>query len=197
MKDSGKYTLLSVGELIDNGIIQARRGNEIGSQYYGSGDIPFVRTSDIVNWEIKFDPIKAVSEEIYNQYGKSQDVQETDILFVNDGTFLIGRTAIVTKLDIRIIIQSHLRKLRVLDRQYIDPYYFFYLLNSKIVRKQIDSKTFVQATISTIGNRLREIILPINNNRNEIRKRAEEIKKIIDEKCVLREQTLRIVESSV
>jgi len=64
-------------------------------------------------------------------------------------TFLIGRTAMVTKLDVKIIIQSHVRKIRVLDTEFIDPYYLFYLLNSKIVRKQIDSKTFVQATIST------------------------------------------------
>jgi len=101
LKNSGKYSLISIGELIDKGVLQIRRGDEIGSQFYGTGEIPFVRTSDIVNWEIKFDPIKAVSEDIYNQYKESQDIQEKDILFVNDGTFLIGRTAMVTKLDVK------------------------------------------------------------------------------------------------
>jgi type I restriction enzyme M protein len=197
IKNSGKYSLISVGELIDKVILQIRRGNEIGSQFYGTGEIPFVRTSDIVNWEIKFDPIKAVSEEIYNQYKQSQDIQEKDILFVNDGTFLIGRTAMVTKLDLRIIIQSHVKKIRVLDKNFIDPYYLFYLLNSKVVRKQIDSKTFVQATISTIGNRLREIILPISNDKNEVKKIVDEIRNIIEEKAKLREKTVKIVVDSV
>ena len=197
LKNSRKYSLISVGELIDKDILQIRRGNEIGSQHYGTGDIPFVRTSDIVNWEIKVDPIKAVSEEVYNQYKEPQDIQEKDILFVNDGTFLIGRTAMITKLDVKVIIQSHVKKIRVLDKNFIDPYYLFYLLNSKVVRKQIDSRIFVQATISTIGNRLREIILPISNDQNEIEKTTNEIRSIIDEKAELREKTVKIVEDSI
>lgn len=197
LKDKGEHRLISVGELIDRGILQIKRGNEIGSQFYGSGEIPFVRTSDIVNWEIKFDPIKAVSEEIYNQYKELQDIREKDILFVNDGTFLIGRTAMITRLDLKIIIQSHLRRIRVLNPKIIDPYYLFYLLNSKIVRKQIDSRIFVQATISTIGNRLNEVILPICNNKNEVKKIINEVKNIIEEKARLREKTVKIVEGSV
>jgi len=138
-----------------------------------------------------------VSEDVYNQYKKAQDIQENDILFVNDGTFLIGRTAMVTKLDLKIIIQSHIRKIRVLDNEFINPFYLFYLLNSKIVRKQIDSKTFVQATISTIGNRLEEIILPINKDQNEVKKIIREIKDIIEKKADLRDKTVRIVEASI
>jgi len=197
LKKSGKFLLLSIGELIDKGILQVRRGNEIGSQFYGSGEIPFVRTSDIVNWEIKFDPVKAVSEDVYNKYKKIQDIKENDILFVNDGTFLIGRTAIVTKLDLKIVIQSHIKKIRVLNNEFINPFYLFYLLNSKIVRKQIDSKTFVQATISTLGNRLKEIILPISKDQNEIEKIISEVKSIIDGKADLRAKIVKIVDASI
>jgi type I restriction enzyme M protein len=196
LKDSGKFLLASIGDLMDKDILQIRRGNEIGSEFYGTGDIPFVRTSDIVNWEIKFDPIKAVSENVFNQY-KNQDVQEMDILFVNDGTFLIGRTAMITKLDLKIIIQSHVRKIRVLDSAIIDPFYLFYLLNSKIVRKQINSRTFVQATISTIGNRLRDIILPISIDKDEINKMTNEVKNIINEKTKLREKIIKIMDESI
>jgi len=70
-------------------------------------------------------------------------------------------------------------------------------LNSKIVRKQIDSKTFVQATISTIGNRLREIMLPISNDQNEIQKIINEIRDIINERAELRKKTVKIVEESI
>ena len=35
LKNSGKYDLVSIGELIDKGVLQVRRGNEIGSQFYG------------------------------------------------------------------------------------------------------------------------------------------------------------------
>lgn len=197
LKRSGKYDLISVGDLLKRRVLHIKRGNEIGSQFYGTGDIPFVRTSDIVNWEIKVDPVKAVSEEIYDQYRKSQDVQENDILFVNDGTFLIGRTALITKLDLKIIIQSHVRKIRVIDKDFIDPFYLFYLLNSKIVRKQIDSKTFVQATISTIGSRLDEAILPVSKNKKEIKRISSEMADLIYQKALLREKALKIVEESI
>jgi type I restriction enzyme M protein len=46
-----------------------------------------------------------------------------------------------------------------------------------IVTKQIDEKTFVQATLSTIGNRLTEVVLPIPKNeymRKEIAIKMEE-----------------------
>ena len=192
---SGKYSLKSIGDLVEDKALQITRGNEIGSRFYGTGEIPFIRTSDIVNWEIKFDPIKSVSEEVYEQYKHLQDVQEGDILFVSDGTFLIGRTAIVTKLDLQIIIQSHLKKIRVLRQ--LDPHYLFYLLNSKVVRKQIDAKTFVQATISTVGSRLNEVILPISNNQDEVAKIAKEIESIISQKAELRKKTMSIVDNSI
>lgn len=197
LKNSGKYELISVGDLIEEKIIEVRRGNEIGSRFYGTGAVPFVRTTDIVNWEIKIDPIKAVAEELYEQYRRNQDVRENDVLFVNDGTFLIGRTAMVTRLDEKIIIQSHLRKIRVLQPDKISPFYLFYLLNTKIVKNQVEAKTFVQATISTIGSRLTEIVLPISSDGEEVRRVEKEVREIIKLKTNLRERCVRVIEQSI
>ena len=197
LEKSGKYKLVTVGELVNKGILQIKRGNEIGSQYYGTGLIPFVRTTDIVNWEIKIDPVKAVADEIYEKYKKSQDVRENDILFVNDGTFLIGRSAMVSKLDVKCIIQSHLRKIRVVENAELTPFYLFYLLNSKVVQEQISKQTFVQATLSTLGNRIMELILPVPTDREEIDRVSNELKSIIDKKCEIREKTLELIENSI
>ena len=197
LEKSGKYHLVSIGDLVKEKIIEIRRGNEIGSRFYGTGTIPFVRTSDIVNWEIKIDPVKAVAEEIYEQYKKCQDVRENDIIFVNDGTFLIGRTAMVTRLDEKIIIQSHVKKIRALQKDKLSSFYLFYLLNTKIFRKQVEAKTFVQATISTIGNRLSEIVLPISYNPNEVKRIEKEIEEIIRLKTLSRERSIKLIEESV
>ncbi|MCS6990129.1 MAG: N-6 DNA methylase [Chloroherpetonaceae bacterium] len=197
LEASGRYELRSIGDLVADKIIEIRRGNEIGSQFYGTGNVPFVRTTDIVNWEIKIDPVKPVSEEVYEQYRKAQDVRANDILFVNDGTFLIGRSAMVTRLDEKIVIQSHLRKIRVLQPERLNPFYLFYLLNSKIARKQIDAKTFVQATISTIGNRLFEVVLPIAKSKSEQEAVAREVQFIIEQKTLLREKCVSLIENSL
>lgn len=175
-----KYMLKTIKELIDEGHITVKRGNEIGSKFYGTGDIPFVRTSDIVNWEVKADPIKAVSEEAYNMYKNKQNLKPKDILFVNDGTFLIGRSAMLTEKTIKCIIQSHLRKISVIDESFIDPYYLFYLLNCPYVQNQIKSKIFTQATLSTLGNRLEEIVLPITKDTKEMKEISNRIKGIFE-----------------
>jgi len=190
-----QFEVKTIGELIKNKELQVKRGNEIGSQFYGKGDIPFIRTSDIVNWELKIDPIKCVPEEIYEQYKKQQDVQENDILFVKDGTFLIGRSAIVTKQDEKIIIQSHLLKIRVSKESKINSYYLLYLLNTPIVQKQIAKYTFIQGTISTVGDRFNELSLPIHKDLDKIKQISNEVKNIIDAKRTLRERIDNLIKS--
>jgi len=194
LKNKG-YILISFGDLVKKEIISIKRGNEIGSQFYGMGEIPFVRTSDIVNWEIKIDPIKGIPEEIYQIYKEKQDIKAGDILFVKDGTFLIGRTAFVTSLDEKIVIQSHILKIRVnKETEYINPYYLMYLLNLPIVKKQIKNKTFVQGTISTIGDRIMEIVLPIKKDEIEIITTL--VKDIISQKELLRKKMIKLIKNN-
>jgi len=193
LEATGKYRLVSIQSLLDQKIISTKRGHEIGSRFYGLGDIPFVRTTDIVNWEIKIDPVKCVPEEVYDKYKQKQDVKPNDILFVNDGTFLIGRSAMVTELDTKVIIQSHIRKIRVLDPQKLSPCLLFYLLNTRIVKKQVDAKTFIQATISTLGNRLNEIILPIPRDEIIREKASNQTREIIISKMELKKRSLEII----
>jgi len=197
IRNSKDYELIKFGNLVEQGTIQIKRGNEIGSQYYGTGNIPFIRTTDIVNWEIKMDTVKSISEEIYLKYKSQQDIMEHDILFVNDGTFLIGRSSMVTKNDVKAVIQSHLRKIRVLKKNELNPFYLFFLLNTKIVQQQVDMKTFVQATLSTLGNRIMEIELPFHKDIGKIKQITAEVKSIIEQKAVLREKTIKITKDNI
>src|SRR5690606_4831137 len=74
--------IYSFSDLIKNKFISVRKGNEVGSEAYGTGDVPFIRTSDIANLEITNDPTKSVSEDYYYKYNKLQDIKEFDILMV-------------------------------------------------------------------------------------------------------------------
>ncbi len=196
-KDKG-YKLVSISSLVSRGVLQIKRGNEIGSQFYGTGNVPFIRTSDIVNWEIKFDPIKSVSAEVYSRYRLAQDVRENDVLLVSDGTFLIGRTALVTKSDSRIIIQSHIKKIRVLDNALnINPFYFLYLLNTNLVQRQIKSKIFTQATISTLGDRLGELILPVSQDKDEVKDLTRRASWIIRQREKTKKELAKLLEREI
>lgn len=155
------HELISLGNLIDNGKVIAQTGHEIGKMAYGTGNIPFVRTSDISNWEIKTIPKQGVSEEIYQQYAEKEDVQSGDILMVRDGTYLIGTNCIISDLDLPMIFQSHILKFRVVDKEYLDPLILFLCMNCPLVQRQIRNMQFTADIIDTLGNRYREIILPI------------------------------------
>lgn len=165
-EQSGNYELYSLGQLEKDGIVEISRGNEIGSEAYGTGDIPFIRTSEISNWEITTDCTHCISNDIYELYKDKQNIENEDILLVNDGTYLMGRTAMVTELDTKIVIQSHIRRIKVFDKDKISPYLLLALLGLEIVQKQIESKSFRQGTISTLGSRLTEVVIPIPINTN-------------------------------
>ncbi|MFW9825515.1 MAG: N-6 DNA methylase, partial [Candidatus Thorarchaeota archaeon] len=143
-------SLMSIKGLVEKGIIYTNkgrflpRGAEIGSHLYGLGDIPFIRTSDISNWEINLDSYKKTSREVYEQYKEKQNIEVNDILLVKDGgSNLIGKTAYITKLDTEIIIQSHIYQIKTLaNEEAIDSYLLLYLLNLNIVQEQIQAITF-------------------------------------------------------
>lgn len=155
------HDLINMGEMIDTGVISVQTGHEIGKMAYGTGNIPFVRTSDISNWEIKAIPKQGVSEEVYQQYAEKEDVQEGDILLVRDGTYLIGTNCIVTKLDLPLVFQSHILKIRVANQSVVDPYLLFLSLNCSVVQRQIRNMQFTADIIDTLGSRYRELVLPI------------------------------------
>lgn len=195
LKDT--HELITVGDMVKNHILEIKRGDEIGGMNYGSGNIPFVRTSDISNWEVKIDPKQGVSEEVYNQYKSKQDVQENDLLMVKDGTYLIGTCAIITKYDKKILYQSHLYKIRVIDRTKLSPFLLLAILSSDPVQQQIKSKRFTQDIIDSLGNRINEIVLPIPKSKKLHEEIAVLVEKTIKERAEARELARKATEAVI
>jgi type I restriction enzyme M protein len=181
------HELVRFGDLVNDGVLKLTTGNEVGAAEYGSGTIPFVRTSDISNWEIKLDPKHGVSEDIYAQYASKQDVRDGDILMVRDGTYLVGTCAYVTKYDTKIVFQSHIFKIRVCNQGRISPYLLLAALSSAPVRKQIRAKRFTQDIIDSLGDRIHELILPLPRDVSIRERVAAMVKRAIDERVEARE----------
>lgn len=190
----GSHILVTIGQLINEGVLEVSTGHEVGKLAYGTGNIPFVRTSDISNWEIKSDPKHLLSEEIYNSLAAKQDVHEGDILMVKDGSYLIGTCAMITKYDTKIVYQSHLYKIRVKDRNKynLNKYYLLGVLSSEYLRQQISSNTYSQDIINSLGDRLKNLIIPIALDPYKIKTVAKMIKSSIDGSVKARELARRV-----
>lgn len=188
------HRLITIGQLVNERVLEVTTGNEVGKLAYGTGSIPFIRTSDISNWEIKSDPKHLLSEEIYESLAKKQDVREGDILMVKDGSYLIGTCAMITKYDTKIVYQSHLYKIRVKeDNPYnLDKYYLLAALSSEYVRQQIFAKTFSQDIINSLGDRLKDLIIPIATDKKRIDNIAGMVRKSIDESVEARELARKV-----
>ena len=154
--------LISFQEMIKKGWISIKKGHEVGSDSYGTGDIPFVRTSDISNFEISMDPNKSVSESVYNSFKNTQQLKTGDILMVVDGRYRIGRCAILHDFTSKCIAQSHLKIISVNEEiSPINSFELLYLLSLKSVQYEIRSLVFIQSTLGSIGTRINEIKIPM------------------------------------
>ena len=177
-----EYDLVTVGQLVEDGLISISTGDEVGKLAYGTGQIPFIRTSDIANWEIKLDPKQGLSEDIYAKLALKQDVRPYDILMVRDGTYLVGTCAMISPSETKIVYQSHLFKIRSNDHDRFNPYLLLSLLSSPIVKQQIRVKQFTQDIIDTLGRRIMELELPIPKDKATQEQIITHIKEVFDKR---------------
>ncbi|MBP7479945.1 MAG: hypothetical protein KA785_05800 [Spirochaetaceae bacterium] len=172
--------LITISKLATDNVITISTGHEIGKMAYGTGDIPFIRTSDISNWELKVLPKQGVSDEIYSEYADKQKIRAGDVLFVRDGTYLIGTNCLISELDEKILFQSHILKISFNKNDILDAYLFFAIINTDIFQEQVRSVQFTADTIDTIGNRFLELVLPIPKDKEKVKRISKKIKQYLD-----------------
>ncbi len=179
-----KWQTIPLGE-----IATAKKGDEVGSDNYNkyldkkNSDIPFIRTSDLVNYEVDQSPDYYIPEEVYNEL--QQDIKIGDILFNNDGK--IGEVAILTTQD-KAIIQSHIKRIRLkaeAKKYNISSEYLFLVFTIKeVAGYQAKRYTVIQSTIPTISNRILNLEIPIldKNSIDEITKMVKKAFELKDER---------------
>ena len=153
----------TLNDLVSSGLMAVRKGHEPGADTYGTGNIPFIRTSDITNFELSANPTNGISNSVYTKFARQQQLRPNDVLIVVDGRYRIGATALLTSNNFRCVVQSHFRILRPLHPETLNCYELMFALNLPSVRMRIRNLVFVQSTLGTLGKRLFELRIPILN----------------------------------
>lgn len=133
VKSQGKFTYL------DSQYIS--KGDEIGSAFYQEEGVPFIKTSDIMNYDFDHEPDCYCADHFLSLL--NQDIKIGDIIFTKDGK--PGEVAIVLE-DSRAVISSGLVKYRPQSEQ--ERYWVFLLLASKYGQAYF-KKWFVTASTMT------------------------------------------------
>lgn len=180
------FELRSLGSILLPGSAGSRLGSWIRREHYGSGEIPYVRTSDLVNWRVRPDYKKGVSEEVYKSYKTIQDLKFEDILFVAHGTYLVGTVAIVT--DPKMVLQDHVFRLRVNPETGVCPYLLLAALSTNFVRRQVRARQFSADIIDKIGERHLELMVPLPKDPLIREMISQEVKTVIAQQDAAREE---------
>lgn len=150
-------------------IVNIKNGDEVGSDNYNEyldkkdDDVPFIRTSDLVNFEIDHHTDFYIPNEIYTSL--NQKIKNNDILFTKDGK--IACCAMVTESD-KAIIASGISRLRLKEDinkicSRLSPYYLFLVLTLPEIGKfQALKYTVTASTIPHLReDRLKDIEIPV------------------------------------
>lgn len=160
VQDDADEKWQSLGELADAGLISMQTGVEVGKMAYGTGSVPFVRTSDIADLEVKREPRHGISTALHARHARKAAVEPGDIVLVRDGTYLVGSSAIVTEEDVPALICGGIYRVRVTDGAALSAFSLLVALNLPVVRRQMRSKQFTRDVIDTLGNRIYEVFVP-------------------------------------
>lgn len=167
-------TLVSINDLINEGIVSYFDGNGSPvSEYKGTGEYPYIRVKDIVNWQIYKDPTALIPLQEYNRlYREEKQLKPKDILYVRRGSYRIGSVAMVSPYDLNVILTREILVLRLEkeDNEYgLTPEYLLYALSHKLVVEQSKNKIFIDTTLPNIGERWKELLIPIYNDKDKFK----------------------------
>ncbi len=185
-------------EFLSN-LVDFENGDEVGSVNYKSyldrkeGDVPFIRTSDLINYDLDSYPDFFIEKSIFKEI--TQNVDKEEILFTKDGK--IGMVAMTTAFD-RCILGSGILRI-VPKKDKINPYYLFIALSTKEVGGyQAIQRTVVASTIPHLReDRIGDFSIPILKDQVKIITLTEKAFALKNERKKLIEDSRLLIENSL
>ena len=176
--------MVSLKTLIEKKIISFFDGNgSPASEFKGTGDIPYIRVKDIVNWQIYKDPTALIPDSEFKRlYKPEKALKEKDILYVRRGSYRIGSVAMASPYDLKVILTREILVLRVNspENEYnLTPEYLLYALSHQLTFEQANNKIFIDTTLPNIADRWKEIEIPIYNDKDKFNLINSKVKQVV------------------
>lgn len=173
--DTRSISGVTIGALLDDGILGVRAGHGSPSNDQRTGHIPYVKVSDIRGLRINVNPTNLVTESVARRFwrGGSSGLQGWDVITPNRASSNIGEFAILLPGEEQIVVTKEVFVLRVLKGQLWDPFYLLWALSLRAVRDQWRRIALMQTNREDCGDRYKEVILPNPPSRSWAQKRSE------------------------
>ena len=175
---------VTIDELISDGTLTSFDGHgSPEAKWKGEGDVPYMRVSDIVNWELYRNPVSGIPEHVYESLVGTKETSETgDVIFVRRGSYRIGTVAMASHRDSKVLLTRELLTFRVTNpnnRHGITPFYLIAMLSSKTIQDQIHDLVCYDTTLPNLGDRWKLLTLPVHRDSEEINRISQEVEEVI------------------
>lgn len=167
------FNLLPLNKMIDEEVVTFFNGH--GSpkgETKGLGDIPYIRVKDIVNWQAYCDVTAMIPRSEYDAiYKEDKRLLPRDILYVSRGSYRIGSVAMVSPYDGEMLLTREIIVIRVKENNKygLTPEYLLYALSHRYIWEQTKNKIFYEPCLPNIGERWKDLYIPVPKNENKFR----------------------------
>ena len=157
---------VSLRQLIEEGIITWFDGHgSPDGNLKGTGEVPYIRVKDIVNWQPYIDVTSLIPREEYEKkFSPKKALQPKDILYVSRGSYRIGSVAMISPYDGEMLLTREIKVIRFLqenNKYGITPEYLCYAMSHRLVWEQTKTKVFYEPCLPNIAGRWLDIEVPI------------------------------------
>lgn len=161
------FTMRTLGDLIENGIITVRGGHGSPSADVRTGDIPYIKVVDLRAGRVNPNSTNMVPEAVAHQFwnGADSGIKAWEIATPSRASKNIGEPCMIMPGQERMVLTKEILIFSVKPDSPIDPFYLFWAMRLKDVQSQWQRVIFMQTNREDLGDRYRLIEIPYTEDK--------------------------------
>lgn len=162
-----EFQTATLGDLIDQQIINVKAGHGSPSSDVRTGDIPYIKVSDLRAGLVNENSTNMVSRSVAERFwgGKSSGLKPFDVITPARACKNIGEIVLLLPGQEDIVITKEVLIFSPGEAANFDSFYLAWALDLPYVRQQWDRIIFMQTNREDVGRRYREISIPLPPSR--------------------------------
>ena len=162
-----KFGVATIGDLVVNHALEVRKGHGSPSLDLRTGEIPYLKVSDLRAGSVNINPTNRVSRVVAEKFwkGKSSGLQAFDLICPERASKNIGDFCVLMPGQEGIVLTKEVLVMRPGAKASFDWSYLLWALSLTVVRQQWDRVVLMQTNREDVGKRYLEIELPVPPDR--------------------------------
>ena len=161
------FSSITLGDMVQRGMLSVRRGHGSPSQDQRVGDVPYIKVSDLRAGFVNINPTNRIPAGVAKGYwrGEHSGLQAFDLLTPERTSKNIGDFCVLMPGQEQVVLTKEILVLRPDEQAEFDPFYLMWALTLSIVRDQWKRIIFMQTNREDVGKRYLEIRMPLPPSR--------------------------------